>query len=203
MKNFSMIVTLLVFCACTKETRSDIVVNITKVDGKYEVVCDPISEEEFMQNFQPGWYCSSIHDVLSDGSLGEDYTKLSGSVNGSPSWPNIFSVCQDDRIKVYSFFEDFSGDYYNYRYVSYSYNPDGNRLTFNGSYFSITQGIEGRNYNLTDALVILLTESDMDLLAPLWRHDYTSEKAVYTLFRFSKLTREKVDQLNSLYTEGY
>lgn len=186
-------------CACTKESNVNLVVNLTKVEG-YEINYEPISREVFEEMFKPGWYCSSVHDVYPDGSLGENYLTMYSS-NGGHFGPNKFSVCGNNLIKVYSFFEDFSGEYYNYRYATCAYSEESNYLSFQ-NYYSVYYSNPKVYVSLTGGHVTSLTETQMDLVAPLWKYgEFAAEGAVFTLFRFKRLTEEKVAQLDSLHTE--
>ena len=197
------ILTILVIliCGCTKETNSERVVKLTKVEG-YEINYEPISKALFEEMFQPGWYCSSIHDVYPNGHLGENYLTMRGSNNGGSVGPNRFSICGKNQLKIYSFYEDYAGDHYQYRLATYSYSEEGNHLSFEG-FYSVYYSNPGVYASLTEGCVTSLTETQMDLVTPLWKYGgYAAENAVYTLFRFERLTEEEVSRLNSLYTES-
>ena len=210
MKNmrFLLISTLLlILCACsskiTEESNPYKVVDLKCVDGKYEIVCEPIGKEEFAEKFQPGWRCYAIHDVYPDGSIGGNHKD--GDWGGTGPGPNRFSVLSDNIMKEYIFWED-ADDHYEYKHIPYSYEEDSNKLVFDESFYSVGYHIgplgESRyeTYYLRSGTVISLNESEMDLVAPVCKA-WAYENAVYTLFRFKRLSKEKVAQLDSLYTE--
>lgn len=179
------------------------VVDLKLVDGKYEIECEPISMEEFAEKFQPGWDCYAIHDVYPDGSIGGDYTDV--ELNGGSLEPNWFSVLSDNMIKEYIFWND-EFDHYQYELIPYSYEENSNEIIFEGRYYSLSYHVndfgkyEHKTYELNSGIVTSLNESKMDLVAPLCRA-WASEDAIYTLFRFKRLTKEKVAKLDSLYIE--
>ena len=184
---------VVLFTACDKERWGHSkVVNLKKVTG-YELVYEPIGEEAFRDMFQPGWYCSSVHDVYPDGSLGDEYPY--------DAEPNRFSIKDKHSIKIYDLFQDFES-HYSYRYVTYGYDEDENYLSLRG-YHTVYYSNPGVHVALDGGTVVSMTESSMDLVTPVWKYDgYASDKAVFTMYRFKKLTEEKVAQLDSLYTEG-
>ena len=195
------IMLLAVLFGCSKEPDVDRVVKLTKVKG-YEINYETISREVFEDMFYPGWYCSSVHDVYPDGSIGENYLTMY-SYDGGGFGPHKFSVCGKNLIKVYWFYEDFSGDYYFYRYATCAYSEEDNYLSFQ-NYYSVYYSNPKVYISLTGGHVTSLTETQMDLVTPLGKYGgFAAEDAVFTLFRFKRLTEEKVAQLDSLHTEEW
>ena len=199
-----MTVMLLMAGACGVETveNPDKVVNIKRVHGTYKALYEPISREEFLEKFRPGWYCSSLHDVFPDGSIGENYILIYDMPIGGTVMPDPFSVYLDDTLKIYSYFEDFSGDYYECRLRSYSYDDEGNKLSFEG-YYSICEP-------MPEGIVISLTDTTLDFLTPVQKQvplygqtGTDQSSAVFTLCRFKKLSETRIAQLDSLHTEWY
>ena len=190
-------------CACneteTEEYNPDKVVDLKLVDGKYEIVCEPIGKDEFAEKFQPGWRCYAVHDVYPNGSIGGNIKD--GDWDGTGPGPQEFSVFSDNILKQYIYWWD-PDDHYEYEYIPYSYNENKNELIFEGNFYSVSYRVESERetYMLKSGIVTSLNESKMDLVAPVCKA-WAAEDAVYTLFRFKKLTKEKVAQLDSLYTE--
>lgn len=206
MRNVVFVIMLTaVFLGCSKESDADRVVNLKYVDGKYEIICDPISKEEFAEKFQPGWRCYAIHDVYPDGSIGGNHKD--DDWTGTGPGPQEFSVLSDNILKKYNFWED-EYDHYEYEYIPYHYKENGNEIIFEaklglyhvGYYIGPIGEHRYETYDLKSGIVTSLNESKMDLVAPLCRA-WASEDAIYTLFRFKRLTKEKVAKLDSLYIE--
>jgi len=190
MKHMSIFIfmALMTFISCEKEASVKL-----KPIKTFEVIYDPISEEEFNEKFQPGWYCSSIHDVYPDGSLGEAYDKSLSLCD--------FSIYSKYCLKVYVYFSDYDGDSYRYDYAYYGYDENRNWLSIN-HYYTSYYSTPGVYVSFAGGIVTSLTDTSMDLVAPAWEYGgYASENAVYTLFKFKKLSEERVAQLDSLHTE--
>ena len=196
MKHMSIFIfmALMIFISCDKEGSSaEASVKLEPVKG-FEVIYDPISEEEFNEKFQPGWQFSSIHDVYPDGSLGKAPKPL--------RLPD-FSIDSKYRLKVYGFFSDDDGDIYNYRYARYGYDENKNWLSFN-NYYEAYYSTPGVYVFFAGGIITSLTDTSMDLVAPAWKYGgFASENAVYTLLKFKKLSEERVAQLDSLHTEQW
>lgn len=192
-KSFLSIALLLIILACTKdEINPDKVIDLNKVE-KYEVVCDKISRTAFEEGFQSGWYCASIHDVYADGTIGE--VDLINEIDPSP-----FSVRDKYTIKIYDTFVDHSGTNRTYRTACYSYVENDNRLSFVG-YHTVYYSNPGVYVSLTGGSVVLLTETEMHMVAPAWRYGSSDPEAVYTLFKFNKLSTAEIEKLDLLHTE--
>ena len=169
MRNLVFVMTLVsMICACTKESNVDRVVKLKYVDGKYEIICNPISKEDFDAGFQPGWYCSEMYDVLKDGSLGPGYKEYHGSKDGGSFGPARFSVYTENRLKTYYFFEDEDADYFRYSYIPYTYDEGSNTLSFYGAFYAYLVG--HKYYELDKGIVTTLNKSHMDLVAKLDEH---------------------------------
>lgn len=182
---------LLSFPACNKEMNPDKVIDLNKVE-KYEVVCNKISKETFEETFQFGWYCASIHDVYADGTIGE--VDLINEIDPSP-----FSVRDKYTIKIYDTFVDHSGTNRTYRTACYSYVENDNRLSFVG-YHTVYYSNPGVYVSLTGGSVVLLTETEMHMVAPAWEYGQSDPEAVYSLFKFKKLSDAEIEQLDLLHT---
>ena len=206
MRDLVFVMTLVsMICACTKESNADRVVKLKYVDGKYEIICNPISKEDFDAGFQPGWYWEDSYDVLTDGSLGPGYKKYYEGCGG----PGRFSVYTENRMKTYFYWEDFdawwagmAADHFMYSYIPYTYDESNNTLYFHGNFYSYMTG-DQVYYELDKGIVITLNESHMDLVAKLEKYHSLSEDAVYTLFRFKRLTKKTIEKLDSTYREPH
>jgi hypothetical protein len=192
------IILMVIFYGCSKEPDVDRVVNLKYVDGKYEIICDPISKEEFDAGFQPGWYCSEMYDVNKDGSLGPGYKESYGLSIGGSLGPARFSVYTENRMKTYFWWEDIEADYFMYSYIPYTYDGSTNTLCFHGAFYAYSVG-DKYYYELDKGIVTTLNESHMDLVAELDEHHSISEDAVYTLYRFKRLSKTTVEKLDSTY----
>jgi hypothetical protein len=192
-KSFLSIALLLIILACSKdEINPDKVIDLNKVE-KYEVVCDKISRAAFEEGFQSGWYCVSICDVFADGTLGgvDLYDEID---------PSSFSVRDNNTIKIYDSFVDYSGTQRTYRTACYSYDENGNILSLVG-YHTVYYSNPGVYVSLTGGCVVSLTETEMHLLAPAWRYGSSDPEAVYTLFKFNKLSTAEIEKLDLMHTE--
>lgn len=185
--------------ACNKmpndEQASSKVVELRLVDDKYEVICSKISNEEFAEDFRIGWCCSEVRDVYSDGSLGERNLLL--DVSGSFG-PNTFAILPDHQLKVY-WWRDLQGvDVYGYEYGSYSYDEDTNKLSLIGvdSTHHLTQ--DGWiDCSFTGGRVLSLTDTEMVVIAPIWLPHESDAGAVFSFFKFVRLSNETIEFYDS------
>lgn len=192
-KSFLAIAMLLIFAACNKEEMNpDKVIDLNKVE-RYEVVCDKISKATFAEGFQYGWDCVSVRDVFADGTIGE--VDLINEIAPSP-----FSVRDKYTIKIYDTFVDHAGTHRTYRTACYSYDENGNRLSLVG-YHTIYYSNPGVYVSVAGGCVVLLTETEMHMLAPAWGYGLSSSEAVYTLFKFKILSAADIEQLDLMHTE--
>ena len=188
--------TLLCLVSCEKVTHNneeDVnpnrVVELKLNNGKYEVICNPIKEEVFNNTFNLGWECTSVNDVFPDGSIGENYKTMMVMVGSSIGF-NRFSILPDSKMKVYFSFDDFRGTTYSYYYATFKYNEEGNTLSLIGYSPEIV------------GCVISLTETEFDMVIPLWGEPYSKEDAIYTICRFKKLSEENIKELDQKYNNS-
>ena len=175
----------------SSDNESKSIMNLELIDGEYVVNCTPISEEEFAQGFLPGWCCSEAFDVYANGSIGKDNIFL--EFVGGSSYLNAFAVLTDNLIKVYEYTAIFDEEIRSYSIGNYAYEDNGNILT-----------IDGLSERFKGGTVVSLKGTEMLVVGSVFRDEIPDEsKVVMTLYKFNKMSKDQIAEMDLLYSEQH